>query len=80
MLYPEYLNTLSIGTHTLTFIYNTGSVEASFSILDGMDEVPKTGEDSMIVCIFLVMYKCQVKIPRFCAVKIPHFYSDLIYP
>ena len=55
-LYPEYLNTLSIGTHTLTFIYNTGSAEASFSILDGMDEVPKTGENSISVWLFAVVF------------------------
>ena len=52
-LKPSYLDTLSIGEHTLTFVYNDGEVGATFTVL--FNEVnPATGDDIMFYVITLV--------------------------
>ncbi|WP_138268424.1 X2-like carbohydrate binding domain-containing protein [Anaerofustis stercorihominis] len=48
-LKPEYLNTLSVGKHTLTVIYTDGEVTGEFEILDKNKIItPETGDDNNI--------------------------------
>lgn len=46
-LQPDYLNTLSVGKHTLTVIYRDGEASGTFEILKQAETTaPKTGDDS----------------------------------
>lgn len=56
-LKPEYLNTLSVGKHTLTVIYTDGEASGEFEILKQSETTtPGTGDNSsMILWIFLLV-------------------------
>ena len=44
-LKPEYLETLSVGTHTVAIVSDTGTAGARFTILSGTS-IPQTGDNS----------------------------------
>lgn len=54
-LHQDYLDGLNEGSHILTFIYPTGSAEASFSIISGKDQVPKTGENMHAIWLIIIL-------------------------
>lgn len=47
-LNASYLNTLSTGTHTLTFVYNDGNVSTNFTVANTTSNNPKTGDNIII--------------------------------
>ena len=52
-LYSSYLSTLSTGSHTLTFVYNDGEVDATFTIL-GYNN-PQTGDSIFLYVVILIV-------------------------
>ncbi len=44
---PSYLNTLSVGEHKVTFVYNDGELNTTFNVTEDKEETPKTGDDIM---------------------------------
>lgn len=72
----EYLNTLTVGEHTITFVYDDGEVETFFKILNSSknnnnQSNPKTGDASNIIVwiiglaisgiLFVVVTGCEKK-------------------
>lgn len=61
-LKPEYLNTLSVGKHTLTVIYTDGETSGEFEILEKAEtETPETGDNSNVafwIALFLIAAVC----------------------
>ena len=56
-LKPEYLNTLSVGKHTLTVIYTDGETSGEFEILkDTETPTPDTGDSSSMVLWITLMF------------------------
>ena len=47
-LKASYLGTLSVGNHTMTFVYTDGETEGSFEIkaLASTPDTPKTGDEA----------------------------------
>lgn len=45
ILKASYLSTLSAGNHTLTFVYNDGEIDATFTIPTNTTNNPKTGDN-----------------------------------
>lgn len=56
-LKPEYLNTLSVGKHTLTVIYTDGEVSGEFEILkDTETPTPDTGDNNNMALWITLMF------------------------
>ncbi|HIW39488.1 MAG TPA: hypothetical protein IAA36_00785 [Candidatus Eubacterium pullicola] len=56
-LKPEYLNTLSVGKHTLTVIYTDGETSGEFEIVKNAETVtPETGDSSSAVLWSALMF------------------------
>ena len=65
-LKASYLNTLSAGTHTVEILWTDGSASTTFTIkantsdnrpssgTDKKDDVPKTGDNTPIVWLFIL--------------------------
>lgn len=55
-LKAEYLNTLSVGSHTFEIIWNDGSASTNFTIEeDEMIDVPQTGDNTPIVGWYILL-------------------------
>ena len=55
-LKAEYLNTLSVGSHTFEIIWNDGSASTNFTIEeDEMIDVPQTGDNTPIVGWYVLL-------------------------
>ena len=55
-LKAEYLNTLSVGSHTFEIVWNDGSASTSFTIEeDEMIDAPQTGDNTPIVSWYILL-------------------------
>lgn len=55
-LKAEYLNTLSVGSHTFEIVWNDGSASTSFTIEeDEMIEAPQTGDNTPLVGWYILL-------------------------
>ena len=63
-LSKDYLNSLSLGTHSVKFVYEDGSVDTNFTIVEGPKPVssdvtpsvnPKTGDNIILYVIMLII-------------------------
>ena len=55
-LKAEYLNTLSVGSHTFEIVWNDGSASTSFTIKeDEIDDIPDTGDTSNPLWFILLL-------------------------
>ena len=53
-LKKDYLGTLSVGNHTLTFVYSDGQVDATFTIPSNIVKNPNTGDGIMNYFILMI--------------------------
>ena len=60
-LKKDYLNTLSVGDHTLTFVYSDGCVDATFTIPSSIVKNPNTG-DGILNYLILMIASCMAMI------------------
>ncbi len=51
----DYLKTLSVGEHVLTFVYTDGEVSTNFSLFANKVETPATGDDDVYYFIPLFL-------------------------